>query len=265
MQPRKSQFFVLKSLAHGLSRHVGSTLANLHPLAARFPGDLDGGAKACVLTALIGEVLGAREHHQINIRIIHQRQNAAVQSRVPDDDDLFHLGIDHIIIRRDLRLAEDMRRRRMYRMVRAWRAWLCDGWHVLEAFYLPGLVPRNDQCVLAQVHGYFAVIHKGRCWLEHAIAGGAGGQGGVDKRGIKGHIDVYLQVCAEALGHRLQISCAGDLGGLRIDAEDALLLDGLGGTRAYQALWPVGANDSQWRMRIVCLHHGRQGIGHGSS
>ena len=111
---------------------------------------------------------------------------------MPHDDDLFNLGVDHIIIRGDLRLAEDMRRRWMHRMIRARRARLCDGWHVLEAFYLPGLIARNDQCVLAQIHGHFTVVHKGRCWLAHAVAGGVVRQGGVDKRGIKGHIDVYL-------------------------------------------------------------------------
>ena len=115
-----------------------------------------------------------------------------MQRRVPHDDDLLHLGIDHIIIRGDLRLAEDVRRRWMHRMIRARRARLRDGWHVLEAFYLPGLITRNDQRVLAQIHGHLTVVDKGWCGLAHAVAGGVVRQGGVDKRGIKGHIDVYL-------------------------------------------------------------------------
>ena len=73
VQPGKSQFLILEGLAHGLPRHIGCAFADLHPLAARLTGDLDGGAKPGLFAALVGEVLGAREHHQFNIRIIHQR------------------------------------------------------------------------------------------------------------------------------------------------------------------------------------------------
>ena len=130
VQSGKPELFFLQCCAHGLAGHVGRALANLEPLAAWLPGDLDGGAKARVIPALVGKVRRAREHHQVDIRVIHQREHAAVQRGVAHHDDLLNLGIDHVVIRRDLRLAENVRRGRVHGVERSRRGGLRDGRYV---------------------------------------------------------------------------------------------------------------------------------------
>ena len=53
-----------------------------------------------------------------------------MQRGVAHHDDLLNLGIDHVVIRRDLRLAENVRRGRVHGVERSRRGGLRDGRYV---------------------------------------------------------------------------------------------------------------------------------------
>ena len=80
---------------------------------------------------------------------------------------------------------------------------------------------------------------------------------------VKGNIDMHLEVALKPLRKGGDILFRVDLGGIRIDAKDAILHDGLGGAGADQPLRAVRADYDQRGMRIVRLNHRGQRIGHG--
>lgn len=158
VQSGKAQLGIFEGLADGVGSHLRCTLADLQPLAGRLTANLDCGSQGCGITAWVGEVGGAGEHDEVDVWIVDKGQHAAVQRGVSDHDDLLDLGVDHVVVGGDLGAAEDVRRCRVHRVIRCGRGRLSDGGNVLEAFDLPGFVAGDDEGVLAQVHGYLAVV-----------------------------------------------------------------------------------------------------------
>ena len=215
-------------LAHTVGRHLRCAIADLHPLCGGLTAGLDRGAQLRGLAARVGEVLGAGQADKVNVGITKQRQHPAVQSGMANDNDLLHLGVDHVVIRGDLRAAEDVRCRRMHRVIRRRRGGLRDGRHVLEPLDLPCLIAGHHQRVAGQVHGHLAVVGPARrAGPVLSAIGGLAGQRSAHQGHVERHVDVHLPVSQEALGHEGDVRNLGDLGGLGKDAEEPGLLNGL--------------------------------------
>ena len=179
------------------------------------------------------------------------------------DDDLLHLGVDHVVVGGDLGAAEEVCCGRVHRVIGRRCRGLGDGGDILQAFDFPGLIAGDDERVAAEIDGHLSVIRppRGTSAVLRVIRR-ATGQLFAYQRGIESHVDVHLAVIQKALRDKRDITRALHLGGLRIHAEDAGLLNSLGGPRAHQAGRPVRADDGQRGMRVMRLHHRGQGISH---
>ena len=252
-----------QDLTNTVGRHLGRAFADFHPLAGGRAADFDGGSQLRGLTARVGEVLRAGQADEVDIGITEQCQNSAVQGGVAHDDDLVHLGVDHVVIGGHLSAAEEVGRSRVHRVIGRGCRGLGDGGDVLQPIYFPGFVARDDKGVAAEIDGHLAVVGpaRGTSAVLRTIRRGTG-QLLPYQRGIEGHVDVHLAIIQEALGDARDITRGLHLGSLRIHTEDAGLLNSLGGPRAHQAGGAVRADDGQRGMRVMRLHHRGQSVGH---